>query len=248
MLAILKREFKSYFTTPIGYIFLAAFNFFLGFYFATVYSYSAPDIVMVIMAMSFICIFAVPILTMRIMSDDKRQKVDQVLLTAPVKLTSIVLGKFFAALAVFALGFAVTVIYEIIFAVVASINILPYIYVLVGTMLFGGALIAIGMFISSLTESAAVSAILTIVVNLVVLNISDFVANITAPTGDDWFSKALTWIFEGVKTFANEIAFINVYDSFGENLFSVVDIVYFLSIIGFFLFLCVRSLEKRRWA
>ena len=248
MLAIFKREFKSYFTTPIGYIFLAAFNVFLGFYFSLLFSASSPDIVVVIMAMSFICIFAVPIITMRIMSDDKRQKVDQVLLTAPVKLTSIVLGKFFAALAVFGLGFAVTIIYEVIFASVASINILPYIYVLIGTMLLGGALIAIGMFISSLTESAAVSAILTIVVNLVMLNVADMTSSISAPTGDDWFSKAIGWIVDVLKNFANEIAFINVYNSFGESLFSLVDIIYFLSIIGFFLFLCVRSLEKRRWS
>lgn len=248
MLAIFKREFKSYFTTPIGYIFLAAFNFFLGFYFTTMFSYGIPDIVTIIMAASSISIFAVPIITMRIMSDDRRQKVDQALLTAPVKLISIVLGKFFAALAVFALGFSVTVIYEIIFATLAQVNILPFIYVLFGTLLLGGTLIAVGMFISSLTESAVVSAILTFVVNWFVLNVADMVEGITAPTGDDWFSKAVAWIFNVIKDFVNEIAFITVYESFGENLFSLVDVVYFLSFIGFFIFLCVRSLEKRRWS
>ena len=167
MLAIFKREFKSYFISPIGYIFLAAFTFFEAMFFSLLFTSGSTQIQYIITSISSVVVFALPILTMKMLSEDRRQKVDQVLLTAPVKLTSIVLVKFFAALEVFGLGFAVTIIYEIIFASVASINVLPYIYVLIGTMLLGGALIAIGMFISSLTESAAVSAILTIVVNLV---------------------------------------------------------------------------------
>lgn len=248
MLAIFKREFKSYFTTPIGYIFLAIYAIFLGAEFVEYYSYSAPDIVSVIKSMVLISVFAVPIITMRIMSDDKRQKVDQALLTAPVKLTSIVLGKFLAALAVYALGFAVTLIYEIILAASASISILPYIYIMIGTILLGGALIAVGMFISSLTESAAIAAIINIGVNFFGINLSYYASNWTAPTGDNWLSKAWAWIVTLIKDFINEIDFINAYSSFGENLFSLVDIIYFLSIIGFFLFMCVRSLEKRRWS
>ena len=110
MSAVFKREFRAYFSTPIGYIVVAAYWFFLGLYFSLIYSYGSPSVQTVIIAMSTIVVFTVPILTMRLMSEDRRQKVDQALLTAPVRLSGIVLGKFFAAMAVFAIGFAPTVI------------------------------------------------------------------------------------------------------------------------------------------
>ncbi|MBR7132290.1 MAG: ABC transporter permease [Clostridia bacterium] len=231
--AIFKREFKSYFSTPIGYIVLAAFYFFLGLYFSLIYSYGAPDIESAIMAMSTVIVFTLPILTMRLMSEDRRQKVDQALLTAPVGLTSIVMGKFLAALAVFALGFAPTLIFEIIIIAYVSVNVLSYIYAILGMLLLGGTLIAIGMFISSLTESSVISAILTLVINILVLYMSSFASMINI----EWIANVI-----------NKAAFITAFESFGENIFSVTDIVYFLSIIGVFLFLCVRSLEKRRWS
>lgn len=233
MNAVFKREFKSYFSTPVGFIVLAAFYFFLGLYFSMIYSYGSPDTSMVIVAMSTVIIFTMPVLTMRLMSEDRRQKVDQALLTAPVKLTSIVLGKFFAALAVFAIGFAPTLIFEIIVATYVSVNIMSYIYALIGMMLLGSALIAIGMFISSLTESSVISAILTLVINILVLYMSNFASMINV----SWISKII-----------EKAAFITAFDNFGENIFSISDIVYFVSISVAFLFLCVRSLEKRRWA
>lgn len=233
MSAVFKREFRSYFSTPIGFIVLAAFYFFLGLYFSLIYSYGSPDIATVIVAMSTVIVFAMPILTMRLMSEDRRQKVDQALLTAPVSLTSIVLGKFFAALAVFAIGFAPTLIFEIIVASYVTVNIMSYIYALFGMMLLGGALIAIGMFISSLTESAVISAILTLVINILVLYMSSFSSMVS-----------VSWI----ATIIEKAAFITAFENFGQNIFSVADVVYFVSISVAFLFLCVRSLDKRRWA
>ena len=100
MSAIFKREFKSYFTTPVGYIVLTVLWFFLGFFFTIFYAAGSPEISGIISASSIMVVFIIPILTMRLMSDDRRQKVAQVLLTSPVKLSGIVLGKFFAALAV----------------------------------------------------------------------------------------------------------------------------------------------------
>lgn len=233
MSAVFKREFRSYFSTPIGFIVLAAFYFFLGLYFSLIYSYGSPDIATVIVAMSTVIVFAMPILTMRLMSEDRRQKVDQALLTAPVSLTSIVLGKFFAALAVFAIGFAPTLIFEIIVASYVTVNIMSYIYALFGMLLLGGALIAIGMFISSLTESAVISAILTLVINILVLYMSSFSSMVS-----------VSWI----ATIIEKAAFITAFENFGQNIFSVADVVYFVSISVAFLFLCVRSLDKRRWA
>lgn len=233
MTAIFKREFKGYFRTPIGYIVLAAYYLFLGIYFSLIYSYGSPDISSLLLAMSVVVTFTVPIITMRLMSEDRRQKVDQVLLTSPVSLTGIVLGKFFAALLVYTIGFAPSVIFEIIVASYVSVNVLSFIYALFGMILLGAALISIGMLISSLTESPVISAILTLVVNILVLYMSSFSSMIN-----------ISWISNIIK----KAAFISAVDSFGNNVFSIPDIVYFLSITAAFLFLCVRSLEKRRWA
>ena len=232
MRAVFKREFRSYFSTPVGFIVLAAFYFFLGLYFSLIYSYGSPDVATVIVAMSTVVVFAMPILTMRLMSEDRRQKVDQALLTAPVSLTSIVMGKFFAALAVFAIGFAPTLIFEIIVASYVSVNIMSYLYALFGMLLLGSALIAIGMFISSLTESAVISAILTLVINILVLYMSSFASMVS-----------VSWI----ATILEKAAFITAFENFGQNIFSVADVVYFVSISAASLFLCVRSLDKRRW-
>ncbi len=233
MRAVFKREFRSYFSTPIGFIVLAVFYFFLGLFFSIIYSYGSPNVSEVIVAMSTVIVFTMPVITMRLMSEDRRQKVDQALLTAPVSLTSIVMGKFFAALALFAIGFAPTVIFEIIVASYVSVNLMSFIYSLLGMLLLGSALIAIGMFISSLTESSVISAILTLVINILVLYMSSFASMIN-----------VTWLANVVE----KAAFITAFEGFGENIFSVSDVVYFVSISAAFLFLCVRSLDKRRWA
>ncbi|MBR6564282.1 MAG: ABC transporter permease [Clostridia bacterium] len=233
MIAIFKREFKSYFNTPIGYIVLAAFYFFLALYFMVYFSNGVPHVEYVISEMLTVTIFVMPIITMRLISEDRRQKVDQALFTAPVSLTGVVMGKFFAALAVFALGFAPSIIFELIVMSYISVNLFSFVYALIGILLLGSTLIAIGMFISTLTESAVVSAILTLVINILVLYMSSFAQMINI----EWISKII-----------EKMAFINTFSSFGENLFSLPDIFYFVSITAAFIFLCVRALEKRRWA
>ena len=249
MTAIFKREFKAYFNTPVGYIVLAAFYFFLGLYFYVYFSNGSPAVSEVIIQTATVAVFAMPIITMRLMSEDRRQKVDQALITAPVKLSHIVLGKFFAAFSVFALCYAPTVIFEIIVATKVSINILSYIYALLGILLLGGALIAIGMFISCLTESPALSAILTFVINILVLYMSNFASMVSVPEGaTNIFGKAWEKIVAGFALFLEKAGFITAVQNFAENVFSVSDIVYFVSIIAIFVFLSVRSLEKRRWS
>lgn len=234
MNAIFKREFKSYFATPIGYIFLAVLYLFLGLIFWVNFMMGSPDLTVIFSFMSSIVVLLLPLLTMRLMSEDKRQKVDQALLTAPVKLTSIVLGKFLAALAVFAIGFAPTIIFQIIVSAYVTVNVLPFIYSFFGIILLGGALIAMGMFISSLTESTAISAILTLGVNFTAVYLPSFASYLVSS--------------ESIKSAINSLSFLNAFESFSKNLFSVSDIIYFLSFIAVFLFLCVRSLEKRRWS
>ncbi len=233
MSAIFKREFKSYFTSPLGYIFLTVFFFFEGMFFSTIFGAGSPDISYVIVAMSTVIVFVTPVLTMRLLSEDRKQKVDQALLTAPVSVTGIILGKFFAAFTTFALAFAPTLVFQIIVASKVTVNWLVYINMIVGILLIGAAFVAIGMFISSLTESQVISCILTLVVFLVVMMIT----SLAEMTGIAFLADI-----------AGYIGFMDRFQNFYDSVFPVSDVIYLLSIAGVFCFLSVRAVEKRRWS
>lgn len=233
MSAIFKREFKSYFATPLGFIIIAVFTFFSGMFFSVVYSSGSPTVEMVIYVLSTVALFAVPFITMRLISEDRRQKVDQVLLTAPVGVKGIVMGKFFAAFALFALSCAATLIYQLIVTFYITVNWLIYLYALFGILLYGAVLISIGMFISSLTESPVVSAALTYGVFMAVQLLGGYAGS----TGYEWLTKL-----------SEAVSFITRFDGFVSGQLNVADIVYMLTVSALFVFLTVRSVEKRRWA
>ena len=248
MLAIFKREFRSYFTNPLGFIILAIFYFYISSDFVSFYSAGMPYVEIIVVSISGAAIYIIPAMTMRLFSDERRQKTDQALLTAPVKLISIVLGKFFAALALFAMALIPTVIFEIMVASLVEVNVLYYLYSLLGILLFASAVIAIGMFISSLTESPIISIIFTLIINYLVLT-GTFANLITVPTGaETWYQKAwafiATWLVKGFTAFN----FVTVLEGFAYRTFIVKDIIFFLSIAIAFIFLTERSLEKRRWS
>lgn len=251
MLAVFKREFKAYFANPLGFIILAVIFFFLGFGFFQIFGAGAP---MVEFAVFFpaeigILFFVIPVITMRLFSDERRTKTDQVLFTAPVKLINIVLGKFLAAFALYAISFTPTIIYQIIVSAFVSVNIFYYLYALIGVMLFGAALIAVGMFISSLTESPIISIIFTLVVNLFIMFAGSFAGMITVPTTTNNFFEAIgAFILKTTVSFLNGMDFVNVLSSFSNQALAVKDIVFFISITAAFIFLTERSLEKRRWS
>lgn len=234
MTAIYKRELRSYFTTPIGYIVLAAFLLFEGIIFVSYYSVGLSENPSILMATSTLLVFVLPFITMRTMSEDRRQKVDQALFTAPISITSIVFGKSLAAITVILMAYIPTLIFEIIFTAHITMNWLLYIYALFGILLLTTALISIGVFVSSLTESSAVAAVLSIVVNLFIMLVPSF--------------ASLTGV-EFIEKFAAEIdIFSGKLEGFANGMFNFADIVFYLSIAAFFTFLTVRSLEKRRWA
>ena len=231
--AIFRRELKSYFTSPIGYIFLAAFFAYSGIMFS-VYSlesgYTKLD--SLFSSLLIIIIVLVPILTMRTMSEEKRSKTDQCLLTAPVSLMGIVLGKFFAAFIIYLIGMAITGV----FAVVVSAFGTPDWNVIVGNIvalaLIGGAYIAIGIFCSSFTENQIVSAVICFIALLGV----SFLSTVGSIIPVSW-----------IETVFNKISFGERYYSFTYGLFDFSNVVFFISAIVAFLFLTVRVLEKRRW-
>lgn len=234
MAAIIKREISAYFLSAIGYIVLAAFYIFGGFYFyMSALMSNTTDLSYTFSSLFVIMIFVIPILTMRLFSEEKKQKTDQALLTAPVSLTSIVLGKYFAALIMYLFCILITLVYAVI---ISFFNTPDWITVLgnfLGIFLLGAALIAIGMFLSSITENQIVAAIGGIVVGVLML----FMDSIAQAISVDFISNIL-----------KKISFMSYYNNFTLGVLNLKDIVFFLSVCVLFIFFTIRVFEKKRWS
>ena len=162
--AIFRRETLSYFTSPIGYIYLAAFYAFSAFSFTSnSLQYGTTKMDGMFQQLMIILIVLIPILTMRTLSEEKKNKTDQCLLTAPVGLGSIVVGKFLAAFLIFLLGIAVTLVYAVVISAFASPDWSVILGNFVGLVLVGAAFVAVGIFCSSLTENQVVSAVISFI-------------------------------------------------------------------------------------
>jgi ABC-2 type transport system permease protein len=232
--AIFRREVQSYFTSPIGYIFLAAFYAFSAFFFTTSsLANGSTKMDTMFSQLMIILVVLIPILTMRTMSEDKKTKTDQCLLTAPVSLGGIVVGKFLAALVVYTCAVLVTVVYAIILAAYASMDWLVIIGNIIGLELFGAAFIAVGIFCSSLTENQVVAAVISFI-GILALNMLSLIGGL------------LPW--EWLENIFADISFYERYSGFTYGLFDLSNVLFFISAIVIFLFFTVRVLEKRRWA
>ena len=233
MIAIFKREFKSFFTTPLGYVILIIFNLFSGvaFWFGTLYSGSV-DMTYVFSGFTTIVLSAMPILTMRLFSEERRQKTDQALFTAPVSLTGIVLAKFFAAFLLYLIGISVTIVYSFVLAFMTA-PAWPYIFGnYLGLVLIGAALLSVGLLISSLTENQLVAAIISYATMFFLLMMN----NIASLFPIDFLSNILY-----------ALSFQTRFDTFVSGVVALDNVMFFLSVTVMCLFLTTRVLEKRRW-
>ena len=234
MTAIIKRELSSYFNSAIGYIVLAVFTFFSGLFF---YMYcllsNTTSMSYVFLSMLMIVMLVIPIITMRSFSEERKQKTDQALLTAPISLTEMVLGKFLGAFLLYCICNAVYIIYIFIIACYASPDWAVFLTTMLGMLLMGGALIAVDLFISALTESQVIAAVISIGVGLLIYML-DSLSNLISA---EWFTSIL-----------HRISFDAHFTNFINGIISLTSVVFFLSVIAIFLFLCVRVFEKRRWS
>lgn len=163
--AIYKRELKSYFTSFTGYIFIAFMVLFLGIYFMAMnMSNGIPFFSYTLSSVSFIYIFTIPVLTMRCFSDEKKSKTDQLLLTAPVSVWKIVMGKFLAMATVFLIPMLISCLCPLIIDSVGNAYLMVDYSSIFAFFLLGCVYISIGMFISSLTESQLIAAVLSLTV------------------------------------------------------------------------------------
>ncbi len=235
MSAIFKREFKTYFTSPIGYIVLAMIFGLSGYYFF-LYNLAGgyADLSYVFSSvLTFLLLLVLPVLTMRLMSDDKRQKTDQALLTAPVSLTGIVLGKFFAAFLLFTIGSSIMLVFAVIIATQITPDWLVITGNFIGLLLLGGMIISIGLLISCLTESQFVAALGTFLASFALLMIDSVGSMLSSST----IAVAITDFLSISQRYANFTSGLMQYD----------DVVFFVSTTALFLFLTVRVLDRKRW-
>lgn len=178
MRAIYKKELKSYFSSMMGYIFIFFILLVTGIYFTAYNINSAyPKLDYTLNAVLFVFLVAVPVLTMKILADERRLKTDQLLLTSPVNVWNIVLGKFFALVTIYAIPVVVICLYPLIMSQFGTVSMFEAYTVILGFFLLGCADIAIGVYISSVTESQVIAAVITfgvLFVSFVMEGISQF--------------------------------------------------------------------------
>lgn len=160
MLAIFGKEIKSYFYSATGYVFMGIFLLICGIFFANYNLLPASPLYSnVLSSITFIFLVLVPILTMKLLAEEKHQKTDQLLLTSPLSVSEIVIGKYLASVSLFFITLLITVLYPIILSIYGTVPAGEIIATYVGFLLMGAAFISVGIFVSSFTENQAIAAV-----------------------------------------------------------------------------------------
>ena len=216
MKAIFNREFNSYFTSMLGYVFLTIFLLLTGVMFYVVnIRFMTARMTNFFSIVNNWALFLLPLLTMRLFSEDRKQKTDQLLLTAPISTKEIVFGKYLAAFGIFT----------------GNLPIAETISCYVGFILLCSAILAIGAFMSSITESQIVAAVATYGVLIFTLLLGSVASNVS----NEIIVKILLWL-SPVQRFSD----------FTLGILNFEPIIYYLSITGLFLFFTVMVFERRR--
>lgn len=235
MLAIFKREFKSLFWNITGWLFIGITLALFGLYFF-VYnlSYGYPYISYSLSAIAFLFMVTVPILTMRVLAEEKHAKTDQLLLTAPISVGKIVLGKFLVLALVYTICIGVICVAPLVLMIFGEVPLAETYVGILGFWLYGLATIAIGTFVSSLTESQVISAVVSFGLIFVGYMMSS-ICSVISSSGN-----LLTKILGCYDLYTP-------LDDFFNGTLSVTGIVYYLSVIALALFLTEQMIQKRRW-
>ena len=235
MLAIYKKELRSYFHSFVGPLFIGVTLFLFGIYFTAYDLFMGyPYIGYALSAVIFLFFFSVPVLSMRILAEERKQKTDQFLLTAPVRVWDIVLGKFYALATLLLIPVAIISIYPLVLSAFGEISFAETYLALGAFFLYGLACIAIGEFVSSITESQMIAAIVSFGF-LFVGYVMNAICNMISSTGN-WLTKILS-VFDMSGRF----------DELMDGSLSLSSCVYFLSIILLFLIFTEQSIQKRRY-
>ena len=286
MIAVLKHELRTYFHSLTAYLFGAFLLLFVGIG-AMLYNLQAAvsNFEFVLSFSSLVFVVIVPVLTMRVIAEERKQKTDQLLYSLPISTTKVVLGKFLALLVVYLIPLCIIALYPLIFSRYGDVYLLTAYGSLVAFFVMGAALMAVGVFISSLTENQGFAAgigIAAILFNYFSVQLAEYVSSTAFGTAAVLFVFAalLAWVvyrltknenlcyavglglmaitagvfyvdstlLEGLlPDVMKALSLFDRFETIVSGVFDLTAIVYFLSVIVFFLFLSVQSLEKRRY-
>jgi len=286
MIAILKHELRLYFHSLTAYVFGAFLLLIVGIG-SMLYNLQAAvsNFEYVLSFSSMVFAVIVPILTMRVIAEERKQKTDQLLYSLPISTTKIIVGKYLALLVLYLIPLAIISTYPLIFSQYGEVYLLTSYGSLIAYFIMGAALIAIGVFVSSLTENQGFAAgigIAAILFNYFSVSLAEYVSATAAGSSIvlfvlagvlGWIIKHLTrndtlgygvgltlmaavvalfWIDESkleglVPEIMKQLSLFDRFETFVNGVFDMTAIVYFVSVIIFFLFLSVQSLEKRRY-
>lgn len=241
MLAIYKRELKSFFHSFVGWLFLAVTFFMMGIYF-TVYNMLSgyPTISYVLQSVIFLFIITIPILTMRTLAEDRKYKTDQLILTAPVSVGKIVAGKYLALVTVLAIPTVAIGLTPLALMQVGEFQTGISYTALLGFFLYGCLGLAIGLFVSSLTESVVIAAVLTLVL-LFVGYIMTGLCSIISTSGTGTFSEIVAKILGAFDM-------VSPFDQLCTGYFNLTAVIYYVTFTLFMLFVTSQSIQKRRYS
>lgn len=286
MTAIFKREFKSCFTGMIGWVIAAVSLFFLGLYFTNRnLLYASSDFASVLYTMTMILLFLLPAISMRSFAEERKNKTDQLLLTSPVSIPAIVAGKFLAELAVFALPLAAAVVMPLLLQAFGTVSLVAAYSAMLGYLLLGGACLAVGTWISALTENQILAYLATFgallvaylmngiqtmfttgnllafIVFMIVLLVASVLVGVICKrlaAGAVVFCAGVVvlfvlfqlrpaWLLTAFNAVLSALALFEPFKDIVGGMFSIPAIVYYLSVMGLFLFLTGQALARRRW-
>ena len=232
--AIFRREIGAYFTSSIAYIFLAVAWIFTGmFFYYTCLVSATTDMSGMFQTMFLIFVFLIPLLTMRLFSEEKKQRTEQGLLTAPVSLGEIVFGKYFAALALYTIALLMPFVYALILSKFGVVEWGMVFANFLALFLMGAAFIAVGGLVSALTENQIAAAVMAFVA-FMMLYLVDTIAGVMKDGP--------------VKNVVQELSFMRKYYAITYGLFNVPTIIFYLSVAVIFNYLTIRVFERRRWS
>lgn len=256
ILAIYRREMSSYFVSPIAYIVIGFFLFIAGYFFTNILAFVMEQAMMAQMqqrqmgpppsidvpsmvmrnftgVVSTIILFMIPMLTMSVYAEERKRGTMEMLMTSPITELEIVLGKFLASVSLFLLMLLPTMLYQVVMARFSD-PALPWKVLLsgyLGMVLLGAVLIALGSFISALTESQIIAAVVTFVTFLLL-----WVIDIGVRGSTSWYGEVLQYI-----------SILRHYEDFTRGVIDTTGLIFYLSLIFLGLFLTLRTLDSMRW-
>lgn len=234
IIAIFKREFKGYFNSTIAYIFITVFLVLTGWlFFRSFFIINQADMRGFFGILPWIFLFFVPAITMRLWAEEKKLGTLEILMTLPVKDHEVIFGKFLASYAFLAVTILLSLPLPVTILYLGTPDKGPIIGGYIGALLMGGAFLAIGLFVSSLTENQIVAFIIAVIISFGLLIIGEQFVLFSLP---NWLVPLFSYLGLGSH-----------FSGIGRGVVDSRDIIYYLSVILFFIFLNMRTLEGRRW-